>query len=76
MENKKQVTAVEWLAEVYEKRGGLYKSDIVQAKEMEKKNLESCAIYFMNYALDCVEGVKEMSGKKEFEQYFDVKFKK
>ena len=82
MENKKQVTAVEWFnQQLVDRQNGdgdsrSWDTILEQAKEMEKQNLESCAIYFMNYALDCVDGVKEISGKKEFERYLDVKFKK
>lgn len=43
---------------------------IKQAKAIEAKQLESCAIYFMNYTHDCLAYHKPMDGEKEFEQYY------
>jgi hypothetical protein len=47
-----------------------------QAKEIEKQQLEKCAIYFTNYAIDTIEGKKEINGEKQFEQYYNETFNK
>jgi hypothetical protein len=79
------MTAVEWLVDqILNNKGArviststFYIKDelIEQAKEMEKQQLEKCAIYFTNYAIDTIEGKKEINGEKEFEQYYNETFK-
>ena len=53
----------------------LLKMKCEQAKEMEKQQIEKCAIYFTNYAIDTIEGKKEINGEKQFEQYYNEIFK-
>lgn len=72
METKQ--TAVEWLEKRYKNNINLMNYDFNQAKEMEKQQLEKCAIYFTNYAIDTIEGKKEINGEKQFEQYYNEKF--
>lgn len=74
------MTAVEWLELEIKKFNTIITVEylsmlIVQAKEMEKQQLEKCAIYFTNYAIDTIEGKKEINGEKEFEQYYNETFK-
>lgn len=78
MSNKKQ-TAVEFLVEKINKFNShfslTFTKEIKQAKEMEKQQLEKSAIYFTNYAIDTIEGKKEINGEKQFEQYYNETFK-
>ena len=76
------MTAIEYLIqEIKQDRYVSHKStkewnDVFrQAKEMEKQQLENCAIYFTNYGIDIIEGKKEINGEKQFEQYYNETFK-
>ena len=73
-------TAVEFLVEGINKLTGLniaMDEPIVElALKLEEQQMESCAIHFTNYAIDTVEGKKEIAGEKEFEKYYRETFKK
>jgi hypothetical protein len=72
------MTAIEWLTEKLRTEFGFAFSNNIleEAKEMEKQQIENCAIHFTNYAIDCIEGKKEIVGEKQFEQYYNETFKK
>ena len=68
------MTAVEWLAD--ELKNGVFNSDtsfnnlFKKAKELEKQQMESCAIFFTNYAIDKIENKTNLKGEEQFEQYY------
>ena len=71
------MTAVEWLL-VRINDEYLYKyysKDIEQAKELEKQQMEKCAIFFTNYAIDKIENKTNLKGEETFEQYYNETFK-
>ena len=39
-------------------------------KEIEKQQMERCAIFFTNYAIDKIENKTNLKGKEQFEQYY------
>lgn len=53
-----------------------YKERVAKAKELEKLQMESCAIFFTNYAIDRIEGKTEINGEKQFEEYYKETFNK
>lgn len=71
-------TAVEWLIgkviEYQQKDLKISKNFdrllIANAKELEKQQMESCAIFFTNYAIDKIENKTNLKGKEQFEQYY------
>lgn len=70
-------TAVEWLLEQMKDDRFLsaFEKEINQAKELEKQQMEACAIFFTNYAMDRIEGLTEINGERQFEQYYDETYK-
>lgn len=77
MSNKKQ-TAVEWLIEHIENQNKngyefhpKYEENVIQqAKELEKQQMEKCAIVFTNYAIDKIENKTDLKGEEQFEKYY------
>jgi hypothetical protein len=69
------MTAVEWLLSQQRHNSFFFIETIEHAKDLEKQQLEKCAIYFTNYAIDTIEGKKEINGEKQFEQYYNETFK-
>lgn len=78
MSNKKQ-TAVEWLAEAIDLTSKInspgikciaIKQVVKKAKELEKQQMEICAIFFTNYAIDKIENKTNLKGEEQFEQYY------
>ena len=75
-------TAVEWLvSEISRDRVGqaiikTFLEEFEQAKELEKQQMESCAIFFTNYAIDKIENKTNLKGEEQFEQYYNETFNK
>lgn len=79
LDRQQRMTVVEWLIEQLEINNYISENAhwlIDEAKEMEKQQLENCAIHFTNYAIDTIEGKKEIGGQKKFEQYYNETFNK
>lgn len=72
-------TAVEWLWENLDVDIRLFthcKDTFEQSKELEKQQMESCAIFFTKYAIDKIENKTNLKGEEQFEQYYNETFKK
>lgn len=48
---------------------------LAQANEMFEQQMEKCAIFFTNYAIDKIENKTNLKGEETFEQYYNETFK-
>ena len=70
MTNNKQQTAVEWLWEIAYNRE-LTVEDWKQAKEVEKERLEKTWIEALDYGINNLKGLNNLSSKEAFDKYYE-----